>query len=141
VPEKARDLSVGNSTLRDRHHRRQDAAKRQDAEEFFAAGIATVRRKYEHALQEDQGALFDAFSGDMLEIEIAALGAVRVPRERERHISCVEPKIAGMATPRTQHGEAGEKIEDAAATRTKAIGASALRADHSSGRLLPRTAY
>jgi hypothetical protein len=134
-----RVLGVRNPALRRGHHRRQDAAIRQEAEEFFAAGVATIRRKQEQALQDEQGPLLDALPGDMLEIKIAALGAVRVPREKERHASRVETEIAGVAAPGTQRGEAGEKIEDAAAARTKAISASALRTDHSSRRLPSRT--
>ena len=129
---------VRNPALRRRHYRRQDAAIRQDTKESLAAGVATIRRKQEHALQDEQGPLLDALPGDMLEIKIAALGAVCVPREKERHASRVEPEIAGVAAPGTQRGEAGEEIEDATATRTKAISASALRTDHSSRRLPSR---
>jgi len=133
-----RDLSVRNSAVRCRHHGRQDATKRQDAEEFLAAGVAPIRRKSEQAFREEQNALFNAIASDALEIEIPALRAVSVPREREGHASCVEPEIAGPAAPRTQSGQAGEKIEDAGAARTNTIRAAALRADHSSSRLLPR---
>lgn len=133
-----RDLSVRSSALRGRHHGRQDAAKGQDAEEFLAAGVATIGRKSEQALREDQDAPFNAIASDALEIEIPAPRAVSVPREQKGHASCVEPEIAGAAAPRTQSGQAGEKIEDAAATGSNTIRAAALRADHSSSRLLPR---
>lgn len=130
-------LCVGSTTLRSGQHRRQNAAIRPDAEEFLAARVATVRRKDEHALQEEQSALFHSFSGDMLEIEIAALGAMRVVGERERHASCVEAEIAAVAAPGAQRGETGQEIADAAAARAKAISAAALRANHSSDRLHP----
>jgi hypothetical protein len=112
---------------------------RQQAEEFLAAWVAAIGRKTKKALQDYEGALRDAFAGHVLKIEITATRAVNVMHKGNGNSPGVEPKLAGLASPRTQANQRAEKISYATAMRTKAIATPASRANHLAG-LSPVTA-
>jgi hypothetical protein len=118
--------SVG-FTLGERGH---DAAELQDAEKAVAAGIATIGRKTQPAFHKDESAGFDAFAGDMLEIEIAAAGAVREALQNGSDTPGMKSPFAAMATPRAQTGRCECEIENSVAVRAKTIVTAALRTDH-----------
>jgi hypothetical protein len=114
-------------TLGERGH---NAAELQDAEEAMAAGIAAIGRKTQPALHKDQSAGFDAFAGDMLEIEIAAAGTVREAFEDSGDSPGLKSPLAAVAPPRAQAGSSECEVENSVAVRAKTIVTAALRTDH-----------
>ncbi len=110
--------------------RGHDAAELQDAEEAVAAGIAAIGRKTQPALHKDEGAGFDAFTGDMLEIEIAAAGTVREAFQDGGDTPGMKSPLAAMAAPRAQTGRCEYEVENSVAVRAKTIVTTTLRADH-----------
>ena len=77
-----------------------NAAKLQDAEEAVAAGIAAIGGKTQPAFHKDEGAGFDAFAGDMLEIEIAAARTMGEAFEDGSDSPGVKSPLAAVAAPR-----------------------------------------
>jgi hypothetical protein len=107
-----------------------DPAERFDAEKTETAGIAAVRGKTKPPLHGDESAGFDAFAGDVFEVEVAAARTVRVHGIRGGHLPTTEALLATETAPRTQTGQTGGKIKHAAAVRPVTFNASAPRTDH-----------
>jgi hypothetical protein len=107
-----------------------DAAELQDAEEAVAAGIAAVGGKAQPALHKDEGAVFDAFAGNMLEIEIAATGTVREAFEDGSDAPGAKSPLAAVAAPRAQAGRGEHEVENSVAVRAKTIITATLRTNH-----------
>jgi hypothetical protein len=76
----------------------------------MAARIATISGKAEPTLYGNQSSELDAFSRDVLEIEITAARAVRVALKARRHPPGVKPAIAGMTAPRPQTAHAIQEV-------------------------------
>jgi hypothetical protein len=112
------------------NHSGQNAAEFADTEEAMAAGIAAVGGKSEPPLQKNEGAIFDAVAGDMLDIKIAAAGAVREAFEDGSHPPGMKAPIATVAAPGTQAGDTESKVEDTVAVRTKTIITATLWTNH-----------
>jgi hypothetical protein len=112
-------------------HGGQDTAEFADAEEAVAAGVTAVGGKSEPALQKNEGAIFDTVAGNMLNIEIAAAGAVREAFEDGSDPPGMKAPIATVATPGTEAGDADSKVEDSVAVRTKTIVTATLWTNHS----------
>jgi len=102
----------------------------QYAEEAVAAGVAAVGGKSQPALQENEGAVFDAFAGDMLEIEIAATRTMRVAFEDGSDALGVKPAIATVASPGAQAGAAEYKVQYSVAVGAKTIPTAAPGTNH-----------
>jgi hypothetical protein len=111
-------------------HCGQDAAEFADAEEAVAAGIAAVGGKSEPALQENEGAVFHTFAGDMLDIEIAAAGAVREALEDGSDAPGLKAVLAAVTAPGAQAGATEEEVEDSVAVRAKTIVTATLWTNH-----------
>ena len=109
---------------------RQDAAELADAEEALAAGITAVGGKLEPALQDNEGAFFHSFARDVLDIEIAAAGAVREALQSGGDPPGLKAALAAVAAPGAQAGATEKKVEDSVAVRAKAIVTATLRTNH-----------
>ena len=112
------------------NHSGQDAAEFADTEEAVAAGIAAVSGKSEPALQKNEGAIFDAITRDMLDIEIAAAGAVRKAFEIGGDPPGRKAPIATVAAPGAQAGGAESIVEDSVAVRTKTVVTTTMGTNH-----------
>jgi hypothetical protein len=121
---------VGRSVRLAFDHRGQDAAEFTDAEEAVAAGIAAVGGESEPALQKNEGAIFDAITGDMLDIEIAAARAMGEAFEDGSDLPGLKAPIAAVAAPRAQAGDTESEVEDSVAVRPKAIITATLWTNH-----------
>jgi hypothetical protein len=110
--------------------RGHNAAELQDAEEAVAAGVAAVGGKAQPAFHKDEGAVFDAFAGDVLEIEIAAAGTVREAFEDGSNTPGMKSPLAAVATPGAQAGRSEHEVENSVAVRTKTIVTATLRTNH-----------
>jgi hypothetical protein len=82
------------------------------------------------ALHAEQRPVIHAFARDVFKIEISALGAVGKSLKRGRHAPGVKSAVAGVASPGPQADCRKTVIPHTVAMRLKAIGASALRANH-----------
>ena len=111
-------------------HRRQDAAEFADAEETVAAGIAAVGGKSEPALQENQGAIFHTFAGDMLDIEITAARTVREAFKVGSDAPGLKAVLAAVTAPGAQAGAAEQEVQDSVAVRAKTIVTATLWTKH-----------
>jgi hypothetical protein len=111
-------------------HGRKDTAKFADAEEAVAARVTAVGGKSEPALQENEGALFHSFAGDVFDIEIAAARAVREAFQDGCDAPGLKAVFAAVATPGAQAGATEEEIEDSVAVRAKTAVTATLRTDH-----------
>ena len=69
------------------------------AEKTVTAGVATVGRKTEPALQRDHRASFHALARNMFEIEVPAPWTMRVALIYSCHAPAVKAAIAGVASP------------------------------------------
>ena len=123
-------LSVGGSAGLAFDHRRQDAPEFADAEESVAAGVAAVSGKSKPALQKNEGTIFHALAGDMLDIEIAAAWTVRKALQDCGHSPCLKSPVATVATPRAQASPTEYKVEYSVAMRAKTIVAATLGTNH-----------
>jgi len=112
------------------NHSRQNSAEFADAEEAMAAGIAAVGGKSEPPLQKNEGAIFDAVAGDMLDIKIAAAGAVREAFKNGSDPPGMKAPVATVAAPGAQAGDTEKKVEDSVAVRTKTIITATLGTNH-----------
>jgi len=110
----------------------------QDAEEAVAAGIAAIGGKTQPAFHKNEGAIFDAFAGDMLEIEIAAAGTVRVAFEGGSDSPGMKSVLAAVASPRTQAGRSEHEVENSVAVRAKTIVTATLRTNHRYSECVPQ---
>jgi hypothetical protein len=95
-----------------------------------AAGIAAVGGKTQPAFHKNEGAVFDAFAGNMLEIEIAAAGTMRETFEDGSDAPGVKSPLAAVAAPRAQAGRGEHEVENSVAVRAKTIVTATLRANH-----------
>jgi len=111
-------------------HSRQNAAEFADAEEAVAAGIAAVGGKPEPALQKNEGATLHSLAGDMLDIKIAAAGAVSEAFQDRGHSPSLKSPIAAVAAPRAQSSPTEHEVEYPVAVRTKTIVAATLGTNH-----------
>jgi len=111
-------------------HGRQDAAEFADTEETLAAGITAVGGKPEPAFQENQGAIFHSFAGDMLDIKIAAARAVREAFQDGGNAPGLKATLAAVAAPRAQAGPAEYEVEYSVAVRAKTIVTATLGTNH-----------
>jgi hypothetical protein len=109
---------------------RQNAPELQDAEEAVTAGVAAVGGKTQPAFHKNEGAIFHAFAGDMLEIKIAAAGTVREAFQRGRDPPGMKAPLAAVAAPGAQPGRSEHEVQNPVAVRAKAIVTAALRTDH-----------
>jgi len=107
-----------------------DAPELQDAEEAVAAGVAAVGGKAQPALYKDEGAIFNPFAGNVLEIEIAAAGTVRVALEGGSDAPGMEAAVAAVAAPGSQARGSESEVEDSVAVGAKTIVTAAVGADH-----------
>ena len=96
----------------------------------MAAGIAAVGGKTQPALHKDQRAVFDPFAGDMLQIEIAAAGAVRESFEDGSDTPGVKSMLATVTAPRAQAGRREHEVQNSIAVRAETIVAATLRTNH-----------
>jgi hypothetical protein len=112
------------------NHGRKDAAIRANAEKFQPARIAAIGSKTQAAWQEIPNAARDAIRRNALQIEISAPRAVSVSRKRNRNAPGVKPKIAGVAPPGPEPGEASQKIQNSGSARPEAVGTAALGTNH-----------
>ena len=110
--------------------RRHNAAELQDAEEAVAAGIAAIGGKAQPAFHKDERAVFDAFAGNMLEIEISATGTVREAFEYGSDSPGVKSPLAAVASPRAQASRSEHEVENSVSVRTKTIVTATLGTDH-----------
>jgi hypothetical protein len=101
-----------------------------DTEKAVAAGVTAVGGKSEPALQKNQRAIFDAVAGDMLDIEIAAAGAVREAFEDGSNPPGMKAPIAAVAAPGAETADTERKVEDSVAVRTKTIITATLWTNH-----------
>ena len=111
-------------------HCGQDAAEFADTEEAVAAGVAAVSGKSEPALQKNEGAVLDSFAGDMLDIKIAAAGAVREAFEDGSHAPGMKAPLTAVAAPGAQAGATAYKVQYSVAMGAKTIVAAALWTKH-----------
>jgi hypothetical protein len=112
------------------HHGRQDAAEYADAEEALAAGITAVGGKLEPALQDNEGAFFHPFARDVLDIEIAAAGAVREAFQSGGDPPGLKAVLAAVAAPGAQAGATEEEVEDSVSVRAKTIVTATMWTNH-----------
>jgi hypothetical protein len=110
--------------------RGHNSAELQDAEEAVAARVAPVGGKAQPALHKDEGAVFDAFAGDVLKIEIAAARTVRKAFQDGSDAPGMKSPLAAVAAPRAQAGRSEHKVENSVAVRTKTIVTATLRTNH-----------
>ena len=111
-------------------HGRQNAAEFANAEEALAAGIAAVGGKSEPALQENQGAVFHSFAGDVLDIEIAAARAVREAFQDGCDAPGLKAVLAAVTAPGAQASATEEEVEGSVAVRAKTIVTATLWTNH-----------
>jgi len=109
---------------------RHNAPKGQRAKKSLAAGVATIGGKLQPSLGGNQRAVLHALAGNMFEVEVSTPGAVRETSEGDCDPPCIEPAIAGVASPGLQVSHRKQKIQCPVTVRTKTIGAAALRTYH-----------
>ena len=102
----------------------------QNAEKAVAAGIAAIGRKTQPAFHKNEGASFDAFAGDMLEVEIAAAGTVCEAFQVGSDTPGMKSPLAAVAAPRAQAGRSKHEVENSVAVRAKTIVTATLRTNH-----------
>ena len=110
--------------------KRKNFAIRADAEKALAAGIASVGRKSQHALNASQRTVSNVAGGNPFQMIKPAARAVRVPDERSRYEPRVEARFARMAAPRAKLEHTVNVINDAASPRPCTLQAVALRTEH-----------
>ena len=109
---------------------RHDTARRKNAKKTQAAGVTAIGRETEETLGQQKSAVLGAVAGNVLQVEIAAAGAVGVAQERPSGTRGVEALIAGMAAPWAQSDGTETQIKNAIAAGTEAVRTAALRTDH-----------
>lgn len=112
------------------HQRRDDAAELPRAKKPMPAGVTAIGRKSEPALQRDHRPGLDAFTRNMLQVEVPAPRAVSVALENGGDTPTVESAITSVASPRSQADRARNEIEYPATVRPKAIRTATLRTNH-----------
>jgi len=86
------------------NERGHDAPELQDTKEAVSARVAAIGGKAQPAFHKDKGAVFDAFAGNMLEIEIAAARTMRVAFQGGCDAPGMEAALAAVAAPGPQAG-------------------------------------
>jgi len=65
-----------------------------------------------------------------LQVEIAAFGAVGIPKQSEGGAACVKSPLTGVASPGLQTNEPGYLIQSSITARAIAVPAAAVRTNH-----------
>jgi hypothetical protein len=113
-----------------RHGGWHNTPKSQHAKESLAARVAAIGGKLQPSLGANQRAVVHALAGNAFEVEVPAPGAVRETSEGDCDSPCVEPAIAGVASPGFQVSHRKQKIQCTVAVRTKTVCAAALGTYH-----------
>ena len=109
---------------------RQDAPKGPDGEKLEPARGAAVSGKAKPSLAGDQRGPLHAFTGNALQIEVPAPGAMRVSRKGNGNRARVKVLFARLATPGPHSKRHTQIVPRGASTRRETITASALGTNH-----------
>lgn len=104
--------------------------KRPDAEKSLAAGIAAVGRESQQPFDQKQSTVVNALSRNAVEIEVAALGAMRQMKEAQRHSPRIKAQFACLAAPGTASRQCEKEVSGSGTVGAETFGAAALRANH-----------
>lgn len=112
-----------------RRKSRDDAAVRPERKKPITAGRTTVGAEAEQAFRPAEQTLGDFIAGDALQVEVAALPAVRVRGVADWNRPREEATLTGAATPRPQPGQSQRIIPQTMPFRATAMLTLAGRTD------------
>ena len=118
-----------------------NAMKSAQAEEFGAARIAAIGMEPEQTPQQDEIAFVHAIAGDVLQVEIAALRAMRMPGIDGGDRPGIEAVFARAAPPGAQAEKGEEQVFRASPARPAAGFALTMRTQHGRPLKLVAEAY